>query len=279
MHDYDKSSKWLIQHHGGSILRLGGLTGITAWRPLQAEVVQPRRLPDGLLEVRFEQQIDAELYVIEIYTYADLRNLSEIADDVLFVYMDRKVLLEVLTLVLQRRGNVSLAGPHEIRSRRGWTQLRTNWRVVELWTLPAEELLALNDVGLVPWVPLTRFDGPPEVVLEKCRDQIDQLARTEQKANLLAVAQVLTRLRYNDQGLLSIFGGSKAMIESPLIQELMAKTRHDDIITVLEARFGVVPRDLVLALRDCIDDERLRKLNRQAAICEDLEAFRTILFL
>jgi hypothetical protein len=44
MHEYDKSSKWLIQHHGDSILRLAGVCDITEWRPLQAEIVQPRRL-------------------------------------------------------------------------------------------------------------------------------------------------------------------------------------------------------------------------------------------
>jgi hypothetical protein len=52
MQEYDKSSKWLIQHHGDSILRLAGVRDIVAWRPLQAELVQPRRLPDGLIEVR-----------------------------------------------------------------------------------------------------------------------------------------------------------------------------------------------------------------------------------
>jgi len=50
MHEYDKSSKWLIQHHGDSILRLGGVRDIVAWRPLQAELVQSRRLPDGFIE-------------------------------------------------------------------------------------------------------------------------------------------------------------------------------------------------------------------------------------
>jgi hypothetical protein len=49
MHDYDKSSKWLIQHHGDSILRLAGVHDIESWRSVQAEQVQPRRLPDGLI--------------------------------------------------------------------------------------------------------------------------------------------------------------------------------------------------------------------------------------
>jgi hypothetical protein len=42
---FDKSSKWLIQHHGDAILRLAGVTNVAAWRALQAELVQPRCLP------------------------------------------------------------------------------------------------------------------------------------------------------------------------------------------------------------------------------------------
>src|SRR5207253_6642355 len=52
-HQYDKSSKWLIQKHGNGILYLGGIRHVRAWRALQAELVQPSQLPDGLLEVFF----------------------------------------------------------------------------------------------------------------------------------------------------------------------------------------------------------------------------------
>jgi hypothetical protein len=53
---YDKSSKWLIQHHGDSILRLAGIRDIESWKPLQAELVQPRQLPDGLIEAQLRGQ-------------------------------------------------------------------------------------------------------------------------------------------------------------------------------------------------------------------------------
>ncbi|NJO33733.1 MAG: AAA family ATPase [Rhodospirillales bacterium] len=36
---------------------------------------------------------------------------------------------------------------HELRSRLGWSRLVGGWKVVELWTLSAEELLAAGDVG------------------------------------------------------------------------------------------------------------------------------------
>ena len=61
---YDKSSKWLIQHHGGSILRLAGIQKVAAWRPAQAEVVQPSQMPDGLLEVRLEGEAHDDLIIV-----------------------------------------------------------------------------------------------------------------------------------------------------------------------------------------------------------------------
>jgi hypothetical protein len=63
-HQYDKSSKWLIQHYGDSILRLAGVRDFVAWRPLAAELVQSRRLPDGLIEVRRRGQTEQDLYII-----------------------------------------------------------------------------------------------------------------------------------------------------------------------------------------------------------------------
>src|SRR5205085_9734980 len=129
-------------------------------------------------------------------------------------------------------------------------------RVVELWSLAATDLLAANDVGLVPWLPLTQFDGAPEDLLRHCRERIDRDAPQELQANLLAVTQVMAKLRYNDRGLLSILGGRKVMLESPLIQEIVAEVRAETevrtqqkaIATVLEARFGRLPRKLTAAV-------------------------------
>jgi hypothetical protein len=38
---YDKSSKWLIQHQGKGVLLLAGLSGVRLCRAVQAEIVQP----------------------------------------------------------------------------------------------------------------------------------------------------------------------------------------------------------------------------------------------
>src|SRR5438128_393381 len=179
--DYDRSGKWLIQHHGDSILRLGKIQGIRAWRSLQADLVQPRRLPDGLLEVYFEEQTDPDPFIVEIATYPEPRVLKQVLRDSMLVFLDRDQLPEVLTLILQPRGNFRITGTAELQSRRQLTYWLARWQVVELWTLPAEELLAANDIGLIPWVPLTRFEGPPEAVLEQCRQRIEQHALVDER--------------------------------------------------------------------------------------------------
>ncbi len=275
MHDdYDRSSKWLIQHRGDSILRLGGVRRIRSWRPRPPEIVQPRQLPDGLLEVQLQDQDDMDLYLVEIATYPEERLLEQVVRGTMLVYLDRHVLPEALTIILRPRGNFQIGGYRELVSRQGWTRVQTNWRVVELWTLPAAELLAANDVGLIPWVPLTHFEGPPEPILQQCRELIDRHAPAEERANLLAVSQVLTRLRYNDRELLSIFGGSRIMIESPLIQELFAEKIHKPILRLLSARFGSVPQDIAMALQNIQDEQRLDDLVVWAGLCPDLPAFR-----
>jgi predicted transposase YdaD len=279
--DYDRSSKWLIQHHGDSILRLSGIRGVRTWRSLQADLVQPRRLPDGLLEVYFEDQTDPDLFIIEIATYPEPRVLQQVLRDSMLVFLDRGELPEVLTLVLHPRGTLRINGTAELQSRRQLSQWLARWRVVELWTLPAQELFAANDIGLIPWVPLTRFESPPEAVLEQCRQRVEQQAKAEDRANLLAVTQVLTRLRYNDPQLLTILGGIQVMIESPLIQEIVARTKHETmreaILQVLEGRFGTVPADIAMQLKGSLEEQRLRDLVRYAARSPDLEAFRAIL--
>lgn len=311
MQPYDRTSKWLIEHHGDAILRLAGVHEIASWRPLQAEVVQPRQLPDGLVEVKRVGRDEPELYVLELATYPDSRILEQVHRGMTLVYLDRRVLPEVLVLVLHPKGNLVVPRQHESRSPQGWTHWRASWRVVELWNVPAEPLLASDDPGLIPWVPLCRFDGPPEPILRECRRQIDRLASPEEHENLIAVIQVLTGLRYNEPGLLKLLGGREAMIESPVLQEIVqeevdkalakahearekaiaetqekaiaetrravAKQSHSLILRVLSQRLGTPSEELVAALTAIEEKERLEDLAALAAVCPDLDAFRQAL--
>ena len=120
----------------------------------------------------------------------------------------------------------------------------------------------------------------------RCREPIEHAAPTRETANLLAVTQVLAYLRYHSVELLKALGGIEAMLEIPFLDEivekkadekalvkaLVASRRH--IATVLEARFGEVPRDLIDAVESVGDEQQLEELVRSAAACSDLAAFR-----
>lgn len=220
-------------------------------------------------------------FALEMATYPDKRLIRQLVRDAMLVFLNREVLPEVIGVILRPRGKRPVATQTELVSPLDGTACLLKWRIVKLWELPSEDLLATGDVGLVPWIPLTRFSGPPGPVIEQCRHRIDEQAPAEERLNLLAVTQVLMRLRYNKTALFRILGGEDVMIESPLIQDLVSKTRAEAttqtrteaILDVLESRFGSRPLELADELRS-LDEDRLKSLNRYAAVCPDLASFR-----
>jgi hypothetical protein len=284
MQDYDPTSKWVIQYHGDAILRMAGFGNIASWKALQAEPVHPRRLPDGLLEVRRQGRSKPSLFVLEVSSYPYRRLAKQAGDDALLVYLERGVVPDVVALVLHSRGKRPTPHGLIVHSEEGSTSIRVAWKVVELWKVPATDLLAAGDIGLIPWVPLAKIDGPPEPIFRECRDRIENDPDPQHREALRVVTHFLAGLKYNDPGLLRLLGGKKAMVTkfpSPLLQEIAddvtrkatrnAAERH--IIQVLRARFGAEPRALKGELK-ALEDDQLDEFVVLAATCPDLESFR-----
>src|SRR5690349_11394953 len=125
--DKDRSGKWLLTHHGDAILRLGGITGFTAWKALQPETVAPRRLPDGVIEVRFPGDPEPRLVLVEIETYPDADADRQVLDDLMLIAVDRRVVPEVVALVLKPKGKLVVTGAAERTSPRGQTRVGGSW--------------------------------------------------------------------------------------------------------------------------------------------------------
>jgi hypothetical protein len=149
------------------------------------------------------------------------------------------------------------------------------------WELNAADFLPLTDPGMAPWVPLMKIDGPPEPVLQQCRDVIDRTTTGAQHENLLGVTQVLASLRWDIALLKKLFAKEGKMIESPLLQEWFQEKElaayQRAILEGLEARFGPIPPDVSAAVRVVTDESRISALRRASYTCTSLEDFRQAL--
>jgi hypothetical protein len=93
--------------------------------------------------------------------------------------------------------------------------------------------------------------------------------------------RVLARLRFPQEELLNVLGGSQVMHESPLIQELIEETsretKREAILGFLRARFGAVSEEVVTGLHAIRKASQLDPLVAQAGACLTLEGFQKAL--
>ncbi len=68
--------------------------------------------------------------------------------------------------------------------------------------------------------------------------------------------------------------GEKENLLAEKTSEAARQSAQRSIITFLETRFGVVPRELADEIKSVADEDQLQKLVQTAASCPDLEAFR-----
>lgn len=275
---YDKGGKWLIEHHADAILKLAGVGSVTSFRVLPGELVQSRQLPDGMVEARLVDRPEPVLFLIEINTYSYTATANELLDDVLLTYLNRRVVPEVIALTLSTKDNVRIAPEKKLTSDLGHTRLEAGWRVINLWELNAADFLPLTDPGMAPWVALMNIVGPPEPVLQQCRDAIETGSSGGERDNLLNAAHILAGLRFNVDMLRALFRRGGDMIESPVLQEWFAereiKTLQGVVLKKLESRFGPVPADVSAAVRVVSDTTRLEALIDAVYGSDTLDAFR-----
>lgn len=281
MGTYDRSSKYLIERHGDAILRLAGFGQVRSWKALQPEVVQPGQLPDGLIEAFFDDDPEPRLFIIEIATYPERRLVVQLTRDALLVYLNRKVLPEVIAIVLHPKGRLEVPRGVDIVSPSRSTSLHLKWQVIEVWNVPAEDLLATGDPGLMPWTTLSRTQRPPETLMGEIRRIIDRTPDRVERESLLIAARVLASLRYNVPDVLRFFGGREQMIESPYLEELRkefsADARADAIIKVLDRRLGRPSEETVQLIRSVRSEERFDDLLNAAIDAPSLAEFDAFL--
>ncbi len=275
---YDPGSKWLIGDRGPSLLWVAGIRGVLSCEAEQAEVVLPRKLPDGLLLARMVGRKEPVRVLVEIATYPEERVAEQVCGDLRLVRQVKGVLPDAVVLCLAPKGTYRIPDHAESVSVLGLTREQFSWRVVNLWEMPASELLEAPDVGAVPWATLGRWDGSPEVLLRRCKDRIDKEGR-ERREGLLAVTQVFARMHFDTPELLAILGGGTMILrDMPAIQEIVAEATVEKLsgqtLFVLRRRFGPPGADIEAGLALVKAEEAQNELNFQAGACDSLAAFQ-----
>src|SRR5262249_58394307 len=86
------------------VLGVAGLRGVLSCEAEQAEVVLPRKLPDGLLKVRIAGRPNPVPVLVEVATYPEPRVVEQVCGDLRLVRQARGVLPDAVVLCLCAKG-------------------------------------------------------------------------------------------------------------------------------------------------------------------------------
>ena len=170
------------------------------------------------------------------------------------------------------------------------------YKVIRLIEIDGQRMLDGGPSGLLPFAPLMQ---PPagvdaEAWLRRCVHRAQQVPMDEtRKASYLADLAVLSGLVYNLETVRTIIA-EETMYESSVVQYFTEKALKkgieqgieqggrdraiEDLLDVLEIRFGLAASDPLAARIGAIDDvQHLKQLHRAAIQVPSLEAFRNLL--
>ena len=184
---------------------------------------------------------------------------------------------------------------HYLQERHGYRVL-VQYKVIRLIELDGQRILDGGHVGLLPFVPLMQrpVGMDAEAWLRQCVHRAQEVPMDETiKANYLADLAILSGLVYRLETIMTIIS-EVTMYESSVVQYFTEKGIEqgieqgikrggreravEDLLDVLEIRFGLAASDPLVARIGAIDDvQRLKQLFRAAIQVPSLEAFRHLL--
>ncbi|MCE2449328.1 MAG: hypothetical protein J4F35_13335 [Candidatus Latescibacteria bacterium] len=176
---------------------------------------------------------------------------------------------------------------HYLQERYGYRVL-VQYKVIRLIELQGQPILDHGITGLLPFAPLmqrpTGVDA--EAWLRECVNRAQEVPMDEiLKVNYLADLAILSGLVYKSETIMTIIS-EETMYESSVVQYFTEKALEqggreraiEDLLDVLEIRFGLAASDPLADRIGAIDDvQHLKQLHRAAIQVPSLEAFTNLL--
>ena len=200
--------------------------------------------------------------------------------------------LPIYSNVIYLRPDAGRTDPgHYLQERHGYRVL-VQYKVIRLSELEGQLILDHSLMGLLPFAPLMQRPAgmDAEAWLRQCIHRAQEVPMDESvKANYLADLAILSGLVYKSETITTIISEA-TMYESSVVQYFTEKALKqgieqgsreraiEDLLDVLEIRFGMAASDPLAARIGAIDDmQRLKQLHRAAIQVPSLEAFRSLL--
>ena len=207
-------------------------------------------------------------------------------------YLIERYGLPTYSSVLYLRPDAGRNDPgYYLQERHGFRVL-VQYQVIRLSELDGQRMLDEEHSGLIPFAPLMQQPAGVEAEewLRQCVNRAQAVPMDETlKANYLADLAILSGLVYNLETIMTIIA-EETMYESSVVQYFTEKgieqgieqgSREraiEDLLDVLEIRFGLAASDpLAARIRAIKDVQRLKQLFRAAIQVLSLEAFSNLL--
>jgi len=129
---------------------------------------------------------------------------------------------------------------------------------------------------------LGRAPSYAEVLEESQRLVLGGIEERERRADAYVALRVLSGIRYPLELIHRILRRRDIMLESPVYREILEEGKElgeetrlrEDVLAVLEVRFGSVPSWVKTLVGEVREKKVLERLLRRAIVVEDLGAFR-----
>ncbi len=177
--------------------------------------------------------------------------------------------------------------------------LKFRFRVIPVWELDGAEIVAQKWAGLYPLLPLMPWEGKSdETVLRESQNLVlSQIGEKERRADAYVALRVLSGMRHPVSLVDQILRRKEIMVESSVYQEILKEGKvmglqegkvlglqegqesrlREDVLEVLEVRFGLVPYQVEEQVSRLRGRKMLEGLHRKAIMVENLEAFGEVL--
>ena len=215
---YDATMKYLLEHHPTDWLTFLGLPDTDA-ELVEAElstvtagadkVIRIKTMPASILHLEFQSGYDAKL---------DKRMLRY---NVLLDYEHEETIESAVILLTPSTERSRITEHVERWNRNGSKLLNFNYRVLRIWELPVETILA-GPIGVLPLAPLSYVasDALPEVI-RRMDARFHAEATSADAGEMWTGAYVLMGLRYPDDLTEKLLKGVRGMQESATYRKIL----------------------------------------------------------